>query len=829
MTNLQQILLISSLVLFLLFQICTSLDTIYSNQSISDGDLLISNGENFALGFFSPGSSSNRYVGIWYHKIPEQTVVWVANRDNPINDTSGVLSISQDGNLVLHAQNVPLWSSNVSVLNRGHCEAQLLNSGNLIVIQANNKEVIWQSFEHPTNTMLPFMKLGLDKKTGLNQFLTSWKSADDPGTGECSYRFNTSGSPQLFLHKGSVRLWRTGPWNGLRWSGVIEMTRNFIFNASFVNTRDEVYATYGILNSSIFSRLMVNESGVVERQTWHEGDRRWIGFWSAPKDRCDYYNNCGSNSNCNPYIAGDFECKCLPGYEPKSPRDWFLRDGSDGCVRKRIQSSKCWNGGGFVKVVGVKVPDTSTARLDMLISLNSCEQECLNNCSCTGYTSADVRGGGSGCITWYGDLVDTREYPSGGQDLYIRVDAVELAQNSKKSRSILRKKSTLAILAVSIVVMLLLLAFGVYYLVRRQEKGTGNWTSFDVSQGAEELDGSSRHSDLPFFDLSTIAAATDNFSVAKKLGEGGFGSVYKGQLSNGQEIAVKRLSKTSGQGTEEFKNEVTLIAKLQHRNLVRLIGCCIQKEEKMLIYEYLPNKSLDYFVFNESKRSLLDWTKRFEIICGIARGILYLHQDSRLRIIHRDIKASNVLLDATLNPKISDFGMARIFGGEQMAANTNRVVGTYGYMSPEYAMQGLFSIKSDVYSFGVLLLEIITGRKNSGLYQDQSSSLNLTGHVWNLWKEGKLLGIVDSLLGETFPAHEVLKCIQIGLLCVQEHATDRPTMSTVVFMLGNDATLPPPKEPAFIIRGAYKGTSRSTTSEGTNSVNEMTVSILEAR
>ncbi|KAF8409427.1 hypothetical protein HHK36_005503 [Tetracentron sinense] len=305
--------------------------------------------------------------------------------------------------------------------------------------------------------------------------------------------------------------------------------------------------------------------------------------------------------------------------------------------------------------------------------------------------------------------------------------------------------------------------------------------------------------ELPFFDLSILVVATDNFSAANMLGQGGFGPVYKGRLSNGNEIAVKRLSKNSGQGIEELKNEVMLIAKLQHRNLVRLLGCCIQDEDKILIYEYMPNKSLDSFIFDQTRKTLLDWRKRFEIIVGIARGILYLHQDSRLRIIHRDLKASNVLLDAELNPKISDFGIARIFGGNQIQANTKRVIGTYGYMAPEYAINGLFSIKSDVFSFGVLLLEIISGQKNNGYYHEDSS-LNLIGHAWDLWNEDRALDIVDSSIVKSCAAHEVLRCIHVGLLCVQENAQDRPTMPTVVFMLGNETTLPPPKQPAYVIR-----------------------------
>ncbi|KAM5588517.1 hypothetical protein ABKV19_006794 [Rosa sericea] len=332
--------------------------------------------------------------------------------------------------------------------------------------------------------------------------------------------------------------------------------------------------------------------------------------------------------------------------------------------------------------------------------------------------------------------------------------------------------------------------------------------------------------DLAFFYLNSIVVATDNFSIANKLGEGGFGSVYKGLLANGQEVAVKRLSMDSGQGLEQFKNEVMGIANLQHRNLVRLYGCCINSEEKMLIYEYLPKKGLDFFIFDKSRSSLMDWKERFNIINGIARGVLYLHQDSRLKIIHRDIKASNVLLDSAMNPKISDFGLAKMFGEDQIQANTNRVVGTYEYMSPEYAMQGRYSIKSDVFSFGVLLLEIISGKRNTD-YDPESPTPNLIGKVWDMWRAERALGIVDPSLGQSYPTDEVSRCIQIALLCIQECATDRPTMSEVVFMLGNETTLPSPKKPAFILQSSNP--NPSSPGRGPYSVNNVTITMLQAR
>uniref|UniRef100_A0A2N9GGI6 Uncharacterized protein n=1 Tax=Fagus sylvatica TaxID=28930 RepID=A0A2N9GGI6_FAGSY len=299
-------------------------------------------------------------------------------------------------------------------------------------------------------------------------------------------------------------------------------------------------------------------------------------------------------------------------------------------------------------------------------------------------------------------------------------------------------------------------------------------------------------------DFVTIKIATDNFSDANKLGQGGFGAVYKGMLSNGQVIAVKRLSKESGQGDLEFKNEVVLVAKLQHRNLVRLLGFCLERKERLLIYEFVPNASLDHFIFDPIRRTHLDWTIRYKIIGGIARGLLYLHEDSRLRIIHRDLKASNVLLDSEMNPKISDFGMARLFALDQSEGNTSRIVGTYGYMAPEYVMHGQFSVKSDVFSFGVLVLEIVSGQKNS-CFRNGENIEDLRSFAWKNWKDGTTSNLVDPTLKDVSTT-EIMRCIHIGLLCVQENVADRPTMASIVLMLSSySMTLPIPSKPAFFM------------------------------
>ncbi|XP_074267399.1 cysteine-rich receptor-like protein kinase 25 [Silene latifolia] len=348
-----------------------------------------------------------------------------------------------------------------------------------------------------------------------------------------------------------------------------------------------------------------------------------------------------------------------------------------------------------------------------------------------------------------------------------------------------------------------------------------------VPSGSKERNQSfDKFEELPLFKFEKLSAATNNFQESNKLGQGGFGPVYKGTLEDGQEVAIKRLSRTSTQGVEEFMNEVLVISKLQHRNLVRLLGCCVERFERMLIYNYMPNKSLDAFLFDPHKKAILDWKKRYSIIEGICRGLLYLHRDSHLKIIHRDLKAANILLDENLNPKISDFGMARIFGGTQIEADTTRVVGTYGYMPPEYAIEGRFSEKSDVFSFGVLLLEIITGKKTRWF---DESSLSLLGYVWKQWNEDNDISVIDPIIAYQGFEAEISKCIHVGLLCVQEYAQDRPDISDVIVKLGatSTRTFQKPKQPGFT--RFMRDTSTSTQSHLKSCTNDLSITNISGR
>uniref|UniRef100_A0A0D3E9A2 Cysteine-rich receptor-like protein kinase 35 n=1 Tax=Brassica oleracea var. oleracea TaxID=109376 RepID=A0A0D3E9A2_BRAOL len=346
---------------------------------------------------------------------------------------------------------------------------------------------------------------------------------------------------------------------------------------------------------------------------------------------------------------------------------------------------------------------------------------------------------------------------------------------------------------------------------------------------SEPGDDITRTSSLQFC-FKTIETATDKFSDSNLIGQGGFGEVYRGRLPSGTEVAVKRLSKSSGQGAQEFKNEAVLVTKLQHKNLVGVLGFCLEGEEKILVYEFVPNKSLDYFLFDPEKQGKLDWTRRYSIIQGTARGLLYLHHDSSLTIIHRDLKASNILLDAHMNPKIADFGMARIFGVDQSQANTKRIVGTYGYMSPEYARCGHFSMKSDVYSFGVMILEIISGKRNSSFYHIDDSAGNLVTHVWRLWRNGSQLELVDPTLEENYESDDVIRCIHIALLCVQENPVDRPMLPAIILMLTRSkTTLPVPRAPGFCFSSMSGFASQSTSRSIPGSINDVTFTKLDPR
>lgn len=392
------------------------------------------------------------------------------------------------------------------------------------------------------------------------------------------------------------------------------------------------------------------------------------------------------------------------------------------------------------------------------------------------------------------------------------------ASNTKKHVKELKIPIIGIVIAAAVGACVLIIVAIVFFLERRKGKHGASSSENAAAANIELLT-----IDSIRYDLSTLKLATGNFSDTNKIGKGGFGVVYKGALADGQEIAVKRLTTSSERGTEEFQNEVLLVAKLRHKNLVRLMGFCLDGEERLLVFEFVPNKSLDFFLFDPDKQAQLDWRTRCKIIQGTAKGLLYLHEDSRDRdrVIHRDLKAANVLLDASMNPKISDFGTAKLVGTDQSLNETDRAAGTLGYMAPEYLFYAQYSVKSDVYSFGVLLLEIISGKRVRSSHQ-LSVAQDLLNVAWKHWTDGEAWKFMDENMASSYDSgEEIERWIQLGLLCVQPDLDRRPTMATVVNTLNNLSVtiLPVPQQPVFFITYASPAETSSSSARKTLKAN----------
>ncbi|CAL5443232.1 unnamed protein product [Camellia sinensis] len=796
--------ILSFLALLCITHVLYATDTLTVGQVMQDWEFLESSDKRFKLLFFSPEGYS-RYLGIQYMQMLSTVAgrvqgkfVWVANRGNPLR---GNLSISHNGNLVLTDYNgISITINDAQLASSGNTSATLLDTGNLILTEGSR--IVWQSFDYPSDTWLPGMKLGLFNVSSSgqqrNQYLTSWVSEQLATLGAFTLGVDPNNTKQLVIWKRGVIYWRSGIWNGYNFS-FFPGIRNFNeFNFSYFSNENHSYFTFNRTDYDSGSWISIDSSG--EIQIYKMGQN----FSFGPTNYCD-----------------DTQAK----YRTK------------GCVAP--EPSNCMDGDVFNQTSGSMSIWRSLDNYSL--GITDCEDICRRDCSCTAYAS--TRSDGSGC-----QFSDGYKSTNLRDMFYIRTSTMAKNDDPNIAPSYPpmytppkhphnSKKRLLWFTIVGIVPFLVVLLLCYLWWRNRHRGGNNRRKKDQIRRGISGLKTRTiidkirkvkKDHELPLFTLHSIEIATEYFSDANKIGQGGFGPVYKGKLVNGQEIAVKRLSRSSNQGLEEFENEVILISMLQHRNLVRLLGCCTEGDERILIYEYLPNGSLDSLLFDVTRQSLLDWKMRVCIIEGIAQGLQYLHKYSRLRIIHRDLKTSNILLDSEMNPKIFDFGTARIFGDNESQANTKRIVGTYGYMSPEYALDGLFSVKSDVFSFGVMMLEIISGKKNTGFYQPDRA-LNLLGYAWDLWIDGRGLEIMDHALVETCSTSEVFRYIQVGLLCVQESAADRPTISEVLSMLSNEMiTIPTLKKPAF---SAIVGINEANAPEIPRpcSINNVTISEIDGR
>ncbi|CAK8535445.1 unnamed protein product [Lathyrus sativus] len=737
-------------------------DSLMAGERLNATSTLCSKHGRYCLSFFSfDTGNKNIYLAIENRASVDQGIIWTYDSNQPIDRSSAVLSLNYSGVLKIESQyskEIIIYSSSQTIHNT---VATMLDTGNFVLEQLHpngTKSLLWQSFDYPFKALVPKMKLGVNRKTGHNWSLVSWLTPSLPNLGEFSLEWEPKEGELNIKRNGKV-YWKSGKLgnNGLFEDIPANVQQKYQY--IFISNKDEDSFSFEIKdqNYNMTPTWLLSSTG---RLTSSEGEL-------GNADICYGYN---SDSGCQKWE--DIPTCRKPG-----------------------------------EVFQIKIGLPNTVNFTFFDNTNigyiDCKVSCWRNCGCNGFQ--EFFDDGTGCIFYSWNSTQDVDWKSVNNFYMLEMPTKSDPNHYGKRRWIwISAAIAAALLIIGSLILWIAIKKHKYGLkekkVKRKENEMQELATSNELYNIKDLEDDFKGHDIKVFSYASILEATMDFSPENKLGQGGYGPVYKGILATGQEVAVKRLSKTSGQGIIEFKNELVLICELQHKNLVKLLGCCIHEEERILIYEYMPNKSLDFYLFDSTKRKLLDWKKRFNIIEGISQALLYLHKYSRLKIIHRDLKASNILLDDNMDPKISDFGMARMFTQQESTVNTNRIVGTYGYMSPEYAMEGICSTKSDVYSFGVLLLEIVCGRKNNSFYDDDRP-LNLVGYAWELWNDGEYMQLLDPSLSDSFVSDEVKRCIHVGLLCVEHYANDRPTMSDVISMLTNNYELVTlPTRPAFYIR-----------------------------
>lgn len=774
------------------------LESLQRSQVILSGNKTIfSENRTFQLGFFTRGRNVRCYLGIGYASIPTPTYVWVANREKPIkNLSSATAEISENGKLVVADQDsrTILWeTSNVEKAS----DLKLLEQGNLVLLNDEGK-IVWQSFDFPTDTWLPGMNLTT------KQWLTSWKSSSDPAPGRYSVRLSPPyyGEIALVYSNGSVgnsdsnsyTYWTTGKWNGNSFDGVPEMTIPYIYKFEFVNPFTPM-AVFGYTEVSVdkgvkppLTRFIVDHTGQLKQFTWSFQTEYWNMFWSQPENLCRVYGLCGNLGLCSGGPSSP--CKCLNGFRPVNDVSWNESDFSEGC---RLEGDgTCDENEGFEEVGvvsydGPKVMSFSASR-------SKCESECLSNCSCVGLLH-NMRS--NLCKNLYGSLFNIWNLTLDStidDKLYVK------AQRNSAGKKNRKKMAVFIGMICGILAILSLGTINLLYLRRRKVK----------RRRGDDDDGVFPVTNLRVFSYKELHAITRGFS--EKLGHGGFGAVFRGELSDSSLVAVKRLERPGG-GEKEFRAEVCTIGNIQHVNLVRLRGFCSEDSHRLLVYDYMPNGPLSVYLRRDGQN--LSWDVRFRVAVGTARGIAYLHEECRNCIIHCDIKPENILLDEDFSAKVSDFGLAKLIGRDYSRVLAT-MRGTWGYVAPEWISGVAITTKADVYSYGMTLLELLGGRRNvEGPPSDGGGGESGT-EKWFFppWAArqliaGNVTAVVDERLSSTYDKAEAERVGLVAVWCIQDDESTRPTMGMVVKMLEGVvevAVPPPPKLIQALVSGdSFRG------------------------
>ncbi|KAL0407632.1 UNVERIFIED_CONTAM: G-type lectin S-receptor-like serine/threonine-protein kinase SD2-5 [Sesamum radiatum] len=745
----------------------------------NDGLFLLSNNSNFAFGFTTTKDVS-LFLLVVIHK-SSSTVVWTANRGSPIHNSDN-FAFDNNGNAYLEKGGSTIWSTGTA--NKGVSAMELLDSGNLVLLGTDGS-IIWQSFSHPTNTLLS------------NQdFSQGMKLVSDPGSNNLTYSLEIKSGDMLL----SAGFQPPQPYWSMRRDTRITINKGGGDVTSAVlsaNSWKFFDPSKVLLWQFIFSD--VNNANA----TWAAvlGDDGFITFTMLQEDLSNPtstripVDQCSRPAACDPYFV------CYPGNMCQCP------SALPSC--KSVALPACDNSTGSVDLVSGG-DGLSYFALDFVqpisnTTLDGCKASCLKNCSCAVMFFQSSSGN---CFLFneIGSMEGSRD--GAGYTSFIKI-STSGGSGGNGGGSGNKHFPVVVIIVIITVIVILGMLFTGFHFYRKNKKVPE--TPKESSEEDNFLEGLSG---MPIrFSYKDLQTATNNFVV--KLGQGGFGSVYEGTLPDGTRVAVKKLEGI-GQGKKEFRAEVSIIGSIHHLHLVRLKGFCAEGSHRLLAYEYMANGSLDKWLFRKGKGEfLLDWDTRYNIAVDTAKGLAYLHEDCDVKIVHCDIKPENVLLDDHFMAKVSDFGLAKLMTREQSHVFTT-LRGTRGYLAPEWITNYAISEKSDVYSYGMVLLELLGGRKNYDPAESSEKS-HFPSYAFKMLEEGKLKDIIDAKLKIDEEDERVAIAIKVALWCIQDDMHLRPPMTRVVQMLEGLSPVPPPPTASQLGSRLYSSFFKSISEEGTSS------------
>lgn len=762
-------------------------------QFIEDhGGFLYSKNGTFKAAIYNPGNQQTRFYLCVIHVV-SNTIIWSANRDAPISN-SGKMILSSGGMIISDENGKEKWSS--PQLNSSVSSLTLTEIGNLVLLDQNNIS-LWESFDYPSDTIV------IGQRLPVGNSLTSLVSEDDMSTGNYSLSITTSDA--ILQWDGSTYWMLSMNLNAQRNSNyvveylVVEREGLYLFSSN-----GSIVVLQLNLSPSDFriAKLGSNSQFIISSYSGTDWKQELVG----PGDNCGVPFICGRLGLCSVAAQSNGRgCSCPSGFhaEPQQTNGCIPSNGSltlplacNSSIKissPRLENVSYLELGAGREYFAVKFLDP----VKFGINISACQNLCSTDCSCLGFF---YRNSSASCFIIHNHLGSITSDVSGGDDQlgYIKAVVVRYPTNGI---SISNDQTQLFPLIASVIFPLT----GLFVAVMLGLLWWRRWKNSRVGLEKQDHPGSPSSGEIEAFsipglpvryDYEELRAATDNFRT--QIGSGGFGTVYKGTMSDKTLVAVKKITNLGIQGKKEFCTEIAIIGTIHHVNLVKLKGFCAQGSQRLLVYEYMNLGSLDHTLFGSGP--VLEWQERFDISLGTARGLAYLHNGCEHKIIHCDVKPENILLHDHFHPKLSDFGLSKLLNSGQSTHFTT-MRGTRGYLAPEWLTSSAVSGKTDVYSYGMVLLELVSGRKNCWS-RHQSHSLdegNSTGNnssissgsgfiyfpmlALDMHEQGRYLELADPRLEGRVTSEEVEKLVRVALCCVHEEPALRPNMVTVVAML----------------------------------------------